>query len=124
MPDDSKRAASTCPTGDPNRDSKRPRLSPDLWSEDEHLQQDKMVRQRVRRNYNVKDVTHMAVVLKLVGDVALEGPYSHLLHVPAKNEHYIAALEDDPGLMKVVGDSYTSDIYKDVRCHGMSYLSV
>ncbi|KAM6501288.1 hypothetical protein JOM56_004302 [Amanita muscaria] len=58
----------------------------------------------------------MALVLKLVADIAYEGPHSLLFHVPAANEHYLDALEEDPDLMKLVGDCYTSGSYKDVRC--------
>jgi len=61
-------------------------------------------------------------VLKLVGEVASEGKQSHLFHVPAANEHYIVALEEDPDLLRVVGEAYTSGSYKDVRCLGESFI--
>ena len=64
----------------------------------------------------------MTLVLKLVGDVASEGKHSHLLHVPPAIEHYIAAFEEDPDLLRVVGEAYTSGFYKDVRCLSESFL--
>ena len=44
----------------------------------------------------------MAVVLKLVGEVASEEKHSVLFHVPAANEHYIVALEEDPSRWRVL----------------------
>ncbi|KIL68319.1 hypothetical protein M378DRAFT_158863 [Amanita muscaria Koide BX008] len=116
-----KRAASTSPVGSPARDLKRLHLATNLWSESEHLQQDDIVKQRLLgkglapRTYDFNQL-HMALVLKRVAQVASEGPHSHLLHVPAAEDHYIDALEEDPDLMKLVGDCYTNGSYKDVRC--------
>ncbi|KAM6501263.1 hypothetical protein JOM56_004277 [Amanita muscaria] len=67
--------------------------------------------------FDIEDAIHMALVLKLVADIASEGPHSHLFHVPAENEHYLYALQEDSVLMKLVGECYTSGSYKDVRCH-------
>jgi hypothetical protein len=86
-----------------------------------------MVKQRLvgkggkPRKYDIDNETSMAVILKLVGDVASEGPQSHLLSVPAAYEHYIGALEENPNLMKLVGDSYKNNSYKGVHCLGMSF---
>jgi hypothetical protein len=74
------------------------------------------------RTYDVSSEIQMAVVLKLVGEVASEGKHSHLFHVPAANEHYIVALEEDPDLLRVVGEAYTSGSYKDIRCLSKSFL--
>jgi hypothetical protein len=127
MPREPKRAASASPVGDPKRDVKRLRLASatNLWSEDEHRQQDEAVKQRLfsksekPRKYDINDQLHMAAVLKFVGEVALEGPHSHVFHVPAATEHYIGALEEDTDLMELVGESYMSGSYKAVRCLGM-----
>ncbi|KIL63638.1 hypothetical protein M378DRAFT_164328, partial [Amanita muscaria Koide BX008] len=118
-----KRTASTSPAGCPNRDFKRPHLANDLWLEDEHLKQDNIVKQRLLgkgrkpTTFDIEDAIHMALVLKLVANIASEGPHSHLFHVPAANEHYLYALQEDSVLMKLVGECYTSGSYKDVRCH-------
>lgn len=122
MPDDSKRAASSSPKREPNHDVKRLRLS-DLWSEEEHLKQDNQVKQLLLgnagkpRKYDVTSELNMALVLKFVGEVVLEGPNSTLLRAPTEIEYYIGALEDSPDLMKLVGDAYTNRTFKDVRCH-------
>ncbi|KIL63609.1 hypothetical protein M378DRAFT_164281 [Amanita muscaria Koide BX008] len=116
-----KRAASTSPVGSPARDLKRLHLATNLWSESDHLQQDDIVKQRLLgkglkpRTYDFNEI-HMALVLKRVAQVASEGPHSHLLHIPAAEDHYIDALEEDPDFMKLVGDCYTNGSYKDVRC--------
>ncbi|KIL63642.1 hypothetical protein M378DRAFT_12062 [Amanita muscaria Koide BX008] len=118
-----KRPVSTSPVGCPNRDLKRPHLATVLWSEDEHLQQDDMVKQRLEGLYlDTKDKFHMAWVTKTVADVAFEGPYSHLFHVPA-HENCLGALKDSV-LMKLVGDCYTNGSYKNVRLHGASILAL
>jgi hypothetical protein len=97
-------------------------LAPDLWSNEEHQQQDEVIKRRLvrkdgkPRKYDVNVETLMAVVLKLVRDAASEGKHSHLFHVPPAIEHYIAALEEDADLLRVVGDACTSGSYKDVRC--------
>ncbi|KAM6501265.1 hypothetical protein JOM56_004279 [Amanita muscaria] len=112
----SKRAASTSPVGSPTR--KRLHLVNDLWSEDEHLRQDDIVKQRLQGiDCNVNDKIHMVWVLRTVAGVAFEGPYSHLLHATADLE-YTCALANDLDLMKLVRDSYTKGSYKDVRCYG------
>ncbi|KIL63636.1 hypothetical protein M378DRAFT_662372 [Amanita muscaria Koide BX008] len=66
---------------------------------------------------NVNDKIHMVWVLRTVADVAFEGQYSHLFHVPA-HENCLGALAKDSDLMKLVRDSYTKGSYKDVRCYG------
>ncbi len=127
LPERSKRVASTSPV-DLKRDAKRLHLASDLWSNEEHQQQDEVIKRRLvgkdgkPRKYDVKVETLMAVVLKLVGEVASEGKHSHLFHVPATNEHYIAALEEDPELLRVVGEAYMSGSYKDVRCLSESFI--
>ena len=129
LPESSKRAASTSPVGVPKPDAKRLRLAKDLWSNEEHQQQDEVIKQRLvgkdgkPRKYDVNVETFMAVVLKLVGEVAMEGKYSHLFHVPAATEYYIVALEEDPDLMRVVGESYMSGSYRAVRCLGESFCT-
>ena len=127
LPNTFKRAASTSPVGGLKRDGKRLRLAKDLWSDEEHLQQDEVIKQRLvgkdgkPRQYDVNVQTLMAVVLKLVGEVASEGKHSHLFHIPAATEHYIVALEEEPELLKVVGESYTSGSYRVIRCLGESF---
>jgi hypothetical protein len=127
LPERSKRVASASPV-DLKRDAKRLHPATDAWSDEEHQQQDKAIRRRLvgkdgkPRKYDVNVETLMAVVLKLVGDVALEGKHSHLFHVLPAIEHYIAALEEDPDLLRVVGEAYTSGSYKDVRCLGESFI--
>lgn len=111
----SKRAA-TSPVGGPDRDPKRLRLATDLWSEDEHLQQDKIVKQNLQEDYDINNRRDMAFILQLVADVASEGPHSHLVHVPTLP--MLLPLKEDPALMKLVGDCYTKGSYKDVRCLG------
>ena len=64
----------------------------------------------------------MAHVLQIVGVVASEGPYSHMFYVSAENHHYTGLLEQDPVLMKLVGDGYTNGSYKDLRCLGASFV--
>jgi len=123
----SKRIASTSPV-DLKRDAKRLRLAPDLWSSEEHQQQDEVIKRRLvgrngkPRKYDVNVETLMAVVLKLVGEVTSKGKHSHLFHVPATIEHYIVALEEDPELLRVVGEAYTGGSYKDVRCLSESFI--
>ena len=122
----SKRVASASPV-DLKRDAKRLHLAPDLWSNEEHQQQDEAIKRRLAgrdgksRNYDVNMESLMAIVLKLVGDVASEGKHSHLFHVPPANEHYMVALEEDPELLRVVGEAYTSGSYKDIRCLSESF---
>jgi hypothetical protein len=97
-------------------------LAPDLWSNEEHQQQDEATQRHLAgrdgkpRNYDVNVESLMAIVLKFVGDVASEGKHSHLFHVPPAMEHYIVAFEEDPELLRVVGEAYTSGSYKDIRC--------
>jgi hypothetical protein len=127
MPQESsKRAAPTSPPGGPNRDAKRLRLATDLWSEDQHRQQDEIAKQRLRghhrKPYDIDDELHMAYVFQIVGEVASEGPNSHMFYVSAETRHYIDALEQDPVLMKLVGDCYTNGSYKDLRCLGASFV--
>ena len=104
------------------------RVSFKLWSDEEHQQQDEAIRRRLVRKdgkpskFDVNSEGLMAIVLKLVGEVAAEGKLSHLFHVPATNEHYIAALEEDLELLRVVGEAYTSGSYKDVRCLSGSFI--
>jgi hypothetical protein len=127
LPERSKRVASTSPV-DLKRDAKRLRLAPDLWSNEEHKRQDEVVRQRLvgkdgkPRKYDVSIESLMAIVLKFVGEVASEGKHSHLFHVPPAIERYIAALEDDPDLLRIVGEAYTSGSYNDVRCLSESFI--
>jgi hypothetical protein len=121
LPERSKRVASTSPV-DLKRDAKRLRLASDLWSNEEHQQQDEVIKRRLLgkgdkpRKYDVNSEAHMTLVLKLVGDVTLEGKLSHFFHVPPAIEHYMEALEEDPDLLRIVGEAYTSGSYKDVRC--------
>jgi hypothetical protein len=92
------------------RDTKRLRLAKDLWSDEEHQQLDEVIKQRLvgnlkdgkPRQYDIRIKSLMAIVLKLVGEVASEGKHSHLFHVPAATEHHIVALEEDPELLRVV----------------------
>jgi len=127
LPERSKRVASASPV-DLKRDAKRLRLAPDLWSNEEHQQQDEVIKRRLvgrdgkPRKFDVNIEGLMAIVLKLVGEVASEGKHSHLFHVPAANEHYIAAIEEDPDLLRAVGEAYTSGFYKDVRCLRGSFI--
>ena len=127
LPERSKRVASASPV-DLRRNAKRLRLAPDLWSNEEHKQQDEEIKQRLGgrggkpRIYDVSIESLMAIVLKLVGEVASEGKHSHLFHVPAANEHYIVALEEDADLLRVVGEAYTSGSYKDVRCLSEAFI--
>ena len=127
LPERSKRVASTSPA-DLKRDAKRLRLASDLWSNEEHQRQDEVIKRRLvgrdgkPRHYDVNGEIHMAIVLKLVGEVASEGKHSHLFHVLATNDHYIAALEEDPDLLRVVGEAYMSGSYKDVLCLSESFI--
>lgn len=95
----------------------------------EHLQQDEIVKQGLLGNgpkprvYDINNELNMALVLRVVAQIASEGPHSHRLHVVAATEHYIAALEEEPALMKLVGASFTNGSYKDVRCVGASILA-
>jgi hypothetical protein len=57
----------------------------------------------LERTVNVE--SFMAVVLNFVGDIASEGKHSHLFHVPPAIEYYIAALEEDPDLLRIVGEA-------------------
>lgn len=92
------------------RDTKCLRLAKDLWSDEEHQQLDEVIKQRLvgnlkdgkPRQYDIRIKSLMAIVLKLVGEVASEGKHSHLFHVPAATEHHIVALEEDPELLRVV----------------------
>jgi hypothetical protein len=124
LPERSKRVAPV----DLKRDAKRLRPATDVWSDEEHQQQDEVIRRRLvgkdgkPRKFDVDSEGLMTLVLKLVGDVMLEGKLSHLFHVPATYEHYITALEEDPELLRVVGEAYTSGSYKDVRCLSESFL--
>lgn len=126
LPERSKRVASASPV-DLKRDAKC-RLAPDLWSNGEHQQQDEEIKRRLAgrdgkpRKFDVNIEGLMAIVLKLVGEVASEGKHLHLFHIPAATEHYIVALEDDPDLLRVVGEAYTSGSYKDVRCLSESFI--
>ena len=113
LPERSKRVASTSPV-DLTCDAKHLHLAPDLWSNEEHQQQDEEIKRHVE--------TLTAVVLKLGRNVASEGKHSHLFHVPPAIEHYIAALEEDPDLLRVVGEAYTRGSYKDVRCLSESFI--
>jgi len=126
LPERSKRVASASPV-DLKRDAKSLRLAPDLWSNEEHQQQDEEIKRLVGRDgkprkYDVNVETLMAVVLKFVRDVASEGKHSHLFYVSPAIEHYIAALEEDPDLLRVVGEAYTSGSYKDVHCLSESFI--
>jgi hypothetical protein len=122
----SKRAVSSSPIRSQNRNLKRPRLLADQFSEGEHARQDEEVRKRLPRKNGeplklyTSDEVHMASVLNVVCDVLSQGPRSDSFHPPASNQAYIDAL-DDPDLLELVGDAYTSDSYKSVRCHG-TYL--
>ena len=122
----SKRVASASPV-DLKRDAKRLHLAPDLWSNEEHQQKDEAIKRRLAgrdgkpSNYDVNVEFQMAVVLKLVGDLASEGKHSHLFHVPPSIEHCAVALEEDPELLRVVGEAYTSGSYKDIRCLSESF---
>jgi hypothetical protein len=113
---------------DLKRDAKCLRLAPDLWSNEEHQQQDEVIKRRLvgrdgkPRKFDINIEGLMAIVLKFVGDVASERKHSHLFHVPAAIKHYIAALEEDPDLLRAVGEAYTSGSYKDVRCLSKSFI--
>jgi hypothetical protein len=129
LPENFKRAASTSPVlGDPNHNAKRIRLAKDIWSDEEHRQLDNVITQRLSgkhgkaRKYDVNLELCMAMVLKCVGEAAWEGKQSNLFHAPAALEYYNAELEEDPDLLKVVGDSYTSGSYKSVLCLGEPFL--
>jgi len=127
LPERSKRVASTSPV-DLKRDAKRLRLASDLWSNEEHQQQDEVIKRRLLgkgdkpRKYDVSSETHMVYVLKLVRDVTSAGKHSHLFHVPPAIKYYMEALEEDPDLLRIVGEAYTSGSYKDVRCLSESFL--
>jgi hypothetical protein len=116
----SKRVA-TSPVGGPDRDPKRLRLATDLWSEDEHLQQDKIVNQELGEDYDIDNRRDMSIVLKHVAEVASKGPHSHLFHGPDPRITSFA-LKENPALMKLVGDCYTKGSYKDIRCLGAPIL--
>ena len=119
LPEQSKRVASTSPV-DLKHDAKRLCLASDLRSNEEHQQQDEVIKRRLLgkdgkpRKYDVNVESLMAIVLKFVGDVASEGKHSHLFHVPPAIEHYFAALEEDTDPLRIVGKAYTSGSYKDV----------
>ena len=120
LPERSKRVASASPV-DLKRDAKSLCPATDVWSDEEHRQQDEVIRRRLvgkggkPRKYDVNVEITMAIVLKLVGEVMLEEKLSHLFHLPGTNEH-IVALEEDPELLRVVGEAYTSGSYRDVCC--------
>jgi hypothetical protein len=123
----SKRAASSSPIRSPNRNLKRPRLLADLFSKDEHATQDDDVRKRLRRKDGTPkklyadDEFDMAIVLNVVCEVLSQGPRSNLFHPIGVIKQYTDALED-PYLLELVGDAYTSGSYKYVRCLG-TYFS-
>jgi hypothetical protein len=100
----------------------------DLWSEEAHRKKDKVVRERLAgksgkpKKLDVNDGFHMAGVLKLVGDLASEGSASPQFRVPVKFD-YVEAIDEDPDLMKLVGESYLRGSYKDLRCLGASSLN-
>jgi hypothetical protein len=124
LQESSKRAAPTSPP-DPDHDAKRLRLGTDLWSEDEHRQQDERIKQLFEdKDWKVNDPVHMIHILNAVSSVALEGPHSHM--VSTSFELNIQAFDSfghfDPKLMKLVGDCYKKGSYKDVRCLGASFL--
>jgi len=129
QPGESKRAASNSPSGDQKRDPKRLRLAADLWSGEEHRKKDEVVRERlagksgIPKKLNVNDGFHMAGVLKLVGDLASEGSVSPQFRVPANFDDYVQAIDEDPDLMKLVGGSYLSGSYEDLRRLGASSLN-
>jgi len=124
LPERSKRVASVSPV-DLKRDAKRLRPATDLWSNEEHQQQDEVIKRHLvgrdgkPRKYDVSIESLMAIMLKLVGDVA---SHSHLFHVPPAIEHYIASLEEDPDFLRVVGEAYTSGSYQNVRCLSESFI--
>jgi hypothetical protein len=66
---------------------------------------------------------HMAMVLELVATVGSEDPQSHLFHVPFKVAHYVRALEEDPDLLKLVGEAFMTGSYKYVRCLGTPFCT-
>jgi len=70
------------------------------------------------RKHDVNNEFAMAFILLLVGEDAREGSQSHLFHVPNDINYYIQALEEDPDLMKLVGNSYATGSFKAVRCLG------
>ncbi|KAM6501249.1 hypothetical protein JOM56_004263 [Amanita muscaria] len=117
-----KRGASTSPVGCPIRDLKRPNLATN-FSEDDHLQQDDIVKQRLRdisSDLNTKEKFHMAWVIKTVAEVAFEeeGPDLHLFQIKPFDDYLGAVAEKDSVLMKIAGDCYTTGSYKDIRHHG------
>lgn len=120
----SKRAAPTSPPGDPNRNAKRPRpIGTDLWSEDEHRQQDEKIKQYFLENLEdnehlkVNDIQDMTEVINTVRSVASEGPHSHMIATGFERKIF-----KDAELLKLVGDCYKKGSYKDVRCLGVSFL--
>ena len=119
----SKRPASASPVGD--HDPKRLRLVTDLWSEDEHLQQDEIVKQLLRgtddepKTHDIGDRFHILHILETVAHVACEGRHSRSLRYREGRD----ALKKDPALMKLIGDCYTNGSYKNVRCLGASILA-
>jgi hypothetical protein len=123
-----KRTAPNSPSGDQEREPKRLRLATDLWSEEEHRKKDEEVRELLaetesgNNQWNVNDRIHMASVLRLVGDLVSNDLASPQFRVPAKF-NYIKAINEDPDLMKLVGDSYLSGSYKDLRRLGVSSLN-
>jgi hypothetical protein len=116
-----KRAASTSPVSDPNRKAKRLRFATDIWSEEEHLRQDEIVKKcLVKANASpleliLYDELSMAFFLQSVGNAILQGRLPHLFHV-SSTVSYAEALENDPELMTSVVNSYISGSYNDVRC--------
>ena len=124
LPQSSKRAASTSPVRDSKHVTKRLRFAKDVWSEEEHRQQDEAIKKRLVgrdgnvRQYNVNDEMTMAFILKHVVQVASEANHSHLFPASATTDDYNVALENDPDLLRVVGECYKSGSYKSVRCLG------
>jgi hypothetical protein len=118
LQESSKRAAPTSPP-DPDHDAKRLRLGTDLWSEDEHRQQDEIIKQLFEDDdWKVNDpAQHIIYILNTVSLVALEGPHSHMVSPSFSRQVF-----KDPKLMKLVGDCYKKGSYKDVRCLGASFL--
>ncbi|KIL66156.1 hypothetical protein M378DRAFT_10426 [Amanita muscaria Koide BX008] len=117
-----KRGASTSPVGCSIRDLKRPNFATN-FSEDDYLQQDDIVKQRLRdmsSDLNTKDKFHMAWVIKTVAEVAFEeeGPDLHLFQIKPFEDYLYAVEEKDSVLMKIAGDCYTTGSYKDVRHYG------
>jgi hypothetical protein len=114
--------ASPSPVADHN--PKRLHLATDLWSEDEHLQQDEIVSQHLpwEGNYDISNALIILFILKVVIDVACKGMHSHSLRIPPENELF-QALQEVPALMKLIGDCFTNGSYKNVCCLSASILA-